>query len=122
MRDIVDMEMFGMIEHVVQVSDVDIPTFRLVVVSAFAANAGVHFLALVRIEPAFLRGLRVGIHVGFVMTAFKLLVAIRFGSSALCLGILLRLALASLPWHTSPPRRSRRRRPNTPSGKHYRRC
>src|SRR4029450_12542702 len=82
------------VEHVVQVGgldtglDVNIPAYRIVFVSAVAANAGVHFLALLRIEPVILIGLRVGFHVGFVMAAVRFLVAVRFGSSALCLGII----------------------------------
>ena len=61
--------------HVVQVVaidtglDVNIPAFRLVMVSAVAANAGVHFLALLNNKPVILIGLRVGFHVGFVMAA-----------------------------------------------------
>ena len=75
MHEIVDIEFVGLVEHVLQVNgldtglDVNIPTFRLVVVSAFAANAGVHFLALLHSKPVLLIGGRVGFHVGFVMAA-----------------------------------------------------
>src|SRR5258705_13488211 len=93
------MVVFVVVKRVVQVRgldaglEVNISAFRLVVVSAVAADAGHHGLTLVRSEPVVLIGLRAGIHVGFVMAAVRLLVAIRFGSSALCLGILLRLGV-----------------------------
>jgi hypothetical protein len=73
MHEIVDTEVFGVVEPVVQVGgldtglDVDIPTFGLVAASAFAATVRHHGLTLVRSEPVILRGLRVGFNVGFVM-------------------------------------------------------
>jgi hypothetical protein len=81
MHEIVDMEVFGVVEHIVQVGGldtgllVDIPTFRLVAVSSIASDAGHHVLTLVRSEPVFLIGRRAGIHVGFVMAAVSLLEA-----------------------------------------------
>ena len=79
------------LKHVVQVRgfdaglEVDVSTFRLVVVSAVAADAGHHGLTLLHSEPVLLIGLGVGFHVGLVMAAVGLLVAIRmaFPPSAL---------------------------------------
>ena len=75
MHEIVDIEFLESLSTSFRLADLDtgldvnIPAFRLVVVSAFAANAGVHFLALLRSEPVLLIGGRVGFHVGFVMAA-----------------------------------------------------
>src|SRR6267142_3000041 len=85
------MVVFVVVKRVVQVRgldaglEVDISAFRLVVVSAVAADAGHHSLAHVGLEVVFLIGLRAGVHVGFVVATVRFLVAIRYGFSGLCL-------------------------------------
>src|SRR6266403_198074 len=99
MHEIVYMEMLRIIEHVVQVRglhtglEVNVPTLRIVVVSAVASNAGHHALMLVRVKDVCLRGGRVGAHCGCVVPAVRFLVAVRLGFSAMSLGILLRLGV-----------------------------
>src|SRR3954467_11763036 len=73
--------------------DVNVTTFRLVVVSALAADAGPYVLTHVDLEVVFLIGRRVGIYVGLVVAALRFLVAIRIGFSALCFRMLLRLRI-----------------------------
>ena len=85
----VDREVFGTDGGL----DVNIPTLGIVVVSAIAANAGHHVLALIRGKPVVLMRRRVGIHLGCVIAAVVALIAIRFGISALSLGIILRLGV-----------------------------
>ena len=82
MHEIIDMEVFGMIEHVTQVRgldtglEVNFPTLRRVAISAVASNAGCHVLTHVRGKDVCLRGGRAGIHVGCVVAALRALIAI----------------------------------------------
>ena len=73
--------------------DVNVTTFRLVVVTALAADAGPHVLTHVRLDFVCLIGLGVGVDVGLVVAAVRFLVAIRIGLSAFRFRILLRLRI-----------------------------
>ncbi len=80
MHEIVDTEVSGMIEYVVQVRGfdfkVDIPAFRGIAIPAIAADAGRHALTHVRGEEVGLIRRRAGIHVGRVVAALRVLTAI----------------------------------------------
>src|SRR5437762_982155 len=75
--------------------DVNVTAFRLVVVSAIAADSGPHVLTHVRRDVVLLIGRRVGVYVGLIVAAVRFLVAIRCGFSALCFRILLRLRICA---------------------------
>src|SRR5262249_27930909 len=92
-------EVRGMIEHVGQVRalhaglQIEIAALRIVVVAAVAANAGCDVLAHIRGKEVLLIGGGVGAHLGCVMSAFGILVAVRVGMAAIGLGIVIRLCV-----------------------------